>query len=175
MHHTVRSGRPTLAPIAAGTPKPMVPAPPELTQVPGSSNFQNCDAHIWCWPTPDGDDRARRGLGGDGLDDVLGAQRARRSTAPRRRADTAPASRGSRPTRRRGSSASPTRRRRRGAPRRRCSGSATSALADLVELRPVDVDVDDLGARRRTPGSCPSPGRRSARRARSAGRTSGSR
>ena len=31
--HTVRSGRPTLAPMAAGTAKPMVPAPPELTQV----------------------------------------------------------------------------------------------------------------------------------------------
>ena len=33
MAHTVRSGRPTLAPMAAGTAKPMVPAPPELTQV----------------------------------------------------------------------------------------------------------------------------------------------
>ena len=52
MHHTVRSGRPTLAPMAAGTPNPMVPAPPELIQVPGSSNSQNCAAHIWCWPTP---------------------------------------------------------------------------------------------------------------------------
>ena len=30
---TVRSGRPTLAPMAAGTAKPIVPAPPELTQV----------------------------------------------------------------------------------------------------------------------------------------------
>ena len=33
MAQTVRSGRPTLAPMAAGTAKPMVPAPPELTHV----------------------------------------------------------------------------------------------------------------------------------------------
>ena len=31
--HTVRSGRPTLAPIAAGTEKPIVPSPPELIHV----------------------------------------------------------------------------------------------------------------------------------------------
>ena len=37
MAHTVASGRPTLAPIAAGTAKPMVPRPPELIQVPGFS------------------------------------------------------------------------------------------------------------------------------------------
>ena len=30
---TMRSGRPTLAPMAAGTAKPIVPAPPELIQV----------------------------------------------------------------------------------------------------------------------------------------------
>ena len=35
--HTSASGRPTLAPIAAGTAKPMVPAPPELIQVLGFS------------------------------------------------------------------------------------------------------------------------------------------
>ena len=35
--HTVASGRPTLAPIAAGTAKPIVPRPPELIQVPGFS------------------------------------------------------------------------------------------------------------------------------------------
>jgi hypothetical protein len=35
MAQTVRSGRPTLAPIDAGTAKPIVPAPPELTQVYG--------------------------------------------------------------------------------------------------------------------------------------------
>ena len=34
---TVRSGRPTLAPIAAGTAKPIVPRPPELIQVFGCS------------------------------------------------------------------------------------------------------------------------------------------
>ena len=35
--HTVASGRPILAPIAAGTAKPIVPRPPELIQVPGFS------------------------------------------------------------------------------------------------------------------------------------------
>ena len=35
--HTVVSGRPTFAPIAAGTAKPIVPRPPELIQVPGFS------------------------------------------------------------------------------------------------------------------------------------------
>ncbi len=35
--HTVASGQPTLAPIAAGTAKPMVPSPPELIQVRGCS------------------------------------------------------------------------------------------------------------------------------------------
>jgi hypothetical protein len=34
---TVRSGIPTLAPIAAGTAKPIVPRPPELIQVLGCS------------------------------------------------------------------------------------------------------------------------------------------
>ena len=84
MHQTVRSGRPTFAPMAAGTPKPIVPAPPELIQVPGSSNFQ-------CWRGPHlvlanagRDDRARRGLGGDRFDDVLGTQRSLGSTVRRR-------------------------------------------------------------------------------------------
>ena len=31
--HTIRSGMPTFAPIAAGTAKPMVPKPPELIHV----------------------------------------------------------------------------------------------------------------------------------------------
>ena len=35
--HTVRSGAPTLAPMAAGTAKPIVPRPPELIHVPGFS------------------------------------------------------------------------------------------------------------------------------------------
>ena len=48
MAHTILSGRPTLAPMAAGTANPMVPAPPELTHVLGLSNFQYCEAHIWC-------------------------------------------------------------------------------------------------------------------------------
>ena len=49
---TSSSGRPTLAPMAAGTPKPIVPRPPELIQLPGFLNRMYCDAHIWCWPTP---------------------------------------------------------------------------------------------------------------------------
>ena len=55
--HTMRSGLPTLAPIAAGTAKPIVPSPPEFTHVYGWLNFQRWLAHIWCWPTPDDDDR----------------------------------------------------------------------------------------------------------------------
>ena len=35
--HTTLSGMPTLAPIAAGTAYPMVPSPPELSQVLGFS------------------------------------------------------------------------------------------------------------------------------------------
>ena len=31
--HTMRSGRPTFAPMAAGTAKPIVPRPPEFTHV----------------------------------------------------------------------------------------------------------------------------------------------
>ncbi len=52
MHHTSSSGMATLAPIAAGTPKPMAPEPPELIQVRGRLKGMNCDPHIWCWPTP---------------------------------------------------------------------------------------------------------------------------
>ena len=51
--HTIRSGMPTFAPIAAGTAKPIVPSPPELIHVYGWRNFQCWLAHIWCWPTPD--------------------------------------------------------------------------------------------------------------------------
>ena len=50
---TVESGQPTLAPIAAGTAKPIVPRPPELIQVLGRSNCTKWVAHIWCWPTPE--------------------------------------------------------------------------------------------------------------------------
>ncbi len=49
---TVRSGSAVLAPIAAGTEKPMVPRPPELIQALGRSYCTNWAAHIWCWPTP---------------------------------------------------------------------------------------------------------------------------
>ncbi len=50
---TSSSGRPTLAPMAAGTAKPMVPAPPELIHERGRENRKYCDAYIWCWPTPE--------------------------------------------------------------------------------------------------------------------------
>ena len=46
--HTVLSGRPTFAPIAAGMEKPMVPKPPEFTHVYGSLKFQYWLDHIWC-------------------------------------------------------------------------------------------------------------------------------
>ncbi|SHU32948.1 Uncharacterised protein [Mycobacteroides abscessus subsp. abscessus] len=52
MAHTSASGRAILAPMAAGTAKPMVPRPPELSQVRGFSYLMNCAAHIWCCPTP---------------------------------------------------------------------------------------------------------------------------
>ena len=55
--HTMRSGLPTFAPIAAGTAKPIVPRPPEFTHVYGWLNFHRWLVHIWCWPTPDDDDR----------------------------------------------------------------------------------------------------------------------
>src|SRR6202008_3957311 len=44
MAQTVASGMPTLAPMAAGTAKPMVPAPPELIQVRGFSQPMCWDA-----------------------------------------------------------------------------------------------------------------------------------
>ena len=50
--HTVRSGSPTCAPMAAGTAYPIVPRPPELSQALGRSYWTNWAAHIWCWPTP---------------------------------------------------------------------------------------------------------------------------
>jgi hypothetical protein len=48
---TVSSGHATLAPIAEGSPNPIVPSPPELTQRRGLSNGWYCAHHIWCWPT----------------------------------------------------------------------------------------------------------------------------
>jgi hypothetical protein len=39
------------APIAAGQPKPIVPAPPLEIQWRFVLARQNCAAHIWCWPT----------------------------------------------------------------------------------------------------------------------------
>src|SRR6266702_4679010 len=40
------------APVAAGTPKPIVPRPPEEIMLRGWLQRMNCAAHIWCWPTP---------------------------------------------------------------------------------------------------------------------------
>ena len=47
-----RQGSATLAPMAAGTAKPIVPSPPELIHELGRAYSTNCAAHIWCWPTP---------------------------------------------------------------------------------------------------------------------------
>ena len=44
--YTSSSGRPTLAPIAAGMAKPMVPRPPELIHDRGRLNRQNWEVHI---------------------------------------------------------------------------------------------------------------------------------
>ena len=52
MAQTSVSGRAILAPMAAGIANPMVPSPPEFSQVRGFSYLMNCAAHIWCWPTP---------------------------------------------------------------------------------------------------------------------------
>ena len=39
------------APIAAGSPKPIVPRPPELMWLFGRRNPAYRAAHIWFWPT----------------------------------------------------------------------------------------------------------------------------
>ena len=49
---TTLSGYAICAPIAAGTPKPIVPRPPDVMKWRGSSICSHCAAHIWCWPTP---------------------------------------------------------------------------------------------------------------------------
>jgi len=48
---TSHSGRPILAPMAAGNPYPMVPRPPEDMNLDGSLCTKNCAAHIWFCPT----------------------------------------------------------------------------------------------------------------------------
>ena len=51
--HTTRSpGLPICAPMAAGSPKPMVPSPPEEIMLRGWLHRMYWAAHIWCWPTP---------------------------------------------------------------------------------------------------------------------------
>ena len=51
MHTTRLSGLPAWAPMAAGRPKPMVPAPPLLRKVRLRVQVRYWAAHIWCWPT----------------------------------------------------------------------------------------------------------------------------
>ena len=40
------------APIAAGSPNPMVPMLPDVRNVRGCLKSMYCAAHIWCCPTP---------------------------------------------------------------------------------------------------------------------------
>ena len=49
---TGASPTPTLAPMAAGTAKPIVPSPPELIHWRGRDHGISWLVHIWCWPTP---------------------------------------------------------------------------------------------------------------------------
>ena len=51
MSTTFLSGCATCAPIAAGKPKPIVPAPPDVMIVFGLEKVMNWDVHIWCCPT----------------------------------------------------------------------------------------------------------------------------
>ncbi len=88
MHQTTRSGRPALAPMAAGTPKPMVPAPPELTQVPGLFELPELRGPHLVLADARGHDGARRRRLGDGLDHELGTQQALVTRARRRRGGT---------------------------------------------------------------------------------------
>src|SRR4051812_50044575 len=54
IRQVVTSGQATAAPIAAGSPKPIVPRPPELIQRRGLGKGEDCALHIWCWPTAGG-------------------------------------------------------------------------------------------------------------------------
>src|SRR4051794_41773086 len=82
-HATSRSGTATLAPIAEGRPKPIVPRPPELIQRRGGVEWEYCGAPTRGWaaaggtiaPPPGGPAGARphyRGLdlGASGRGDV---------------------------------------------------------------------------------------------------------
>ena len=51
MTQTSFSGQAILAPMAAGSAKPMVPRPPEVMSERGASCLKYCASHIWCWPT----------------------------------------------------------------------------------------------------------------------------
>ena len=50
MTHTSFSGQAIFAPMAAGSAKPMVPRPPEVTSERGASCLKYWASHIWCWP-----------------------------------------------------------------------------------------------------------------------------
>ncbi len=52
MSMTVLRGCAACAPIADGRPKPIEPRPPLVTQCRGWLKWKYCAAHIWCWPTP---------------------------------------------------------------------------------------------------------------------------
>ena len=49
--HTVRSGAPNVAPIAAGSPNPIVPMPPLVTTERGFEYLKYLQANIWFCPT----------------------------------------------------------------------------------------------------------------------------
>ena len=73
--HTVASGRPTLAPIAAGTAKPMVPSPPELIQVFGLLVADEVRGPHLVLADAGDVDRVRAGDRAEPLDDVLRGER----------------------------------------------------------------------------------------------------
>lgn len=52
MFTTFAFGFAIFAPIAAGRPKPIVPAPSELMNWRGLENMKFWGVHIWCCPTP---------------------------------------------------------------------------------------------------------------------------
>ena len=81
---TVASGRPTFAPIAAGTPKPIVPRPPEVSQCRGRSMLQVLGRpHLVLADAGRPDHVAVGGQVAQPLDHVLRLQRLRVAVAER--------------------------------------------------------------------------------------------
>ena len=147
-----RAGRrPRRAPPAPRSPS--CRGRPELIHVRGFSNGQNCDAHIWCWPTPATTIVSPSLRRREPLDRELRLQRAvgllvvaeRVLRLPLRELRRATALRSGMPASswRRVSSA-------RASPITSLQSPTigTSADAVLADLGRVDVDVDDLGVRR---------------------------